>query len=1310
MLSNASTVESTAKQMAPPPVTEVVVDELGDGCAASFFEEKSEVLGLINRIATLTLQPGELTPEEKRILSEGRWSRLPLIFERYQEQPGLLDPHLEELVHAAAEPLRTAMDNVTGHIDGLDALFNLLYVLCKVRGYKTVVRFLTHEAKDLEPTLAQLRSTPATPQYWPTRYILLLWLSLIVMTPFDLATIDSSLDTRVQSSGQQLGLVDTLVMQGKQFLSSTGKEYEGAAILLTRLLTRRDTVETHLTPFLNWCIEEALRVHSEALPMNVFLLRGILYALCTLYKLGPRHLLLPTLSKIIPLSNTLAEGSIATTNSLIRKLIVKLTQRIGLCFLKPKLAKWRYQRGSRSLAANLGRGPAIVAQGGIGGNDMDDDDEIPEETEEIIQMMLNGLRDKDTIVRWSAAKGVGRISARLPQEFATEIVASVIALFDEDTLPPVAGSTTPNLAAVSDSTWHGACLAVAELARRGLLMPEWLEKVVPWISLALLFDMKRGSHSIGAHVRDAGNYVCWSFFRAYDPALLLPHISTLSRRLIVSATLDREVNVRRAASAAFQEGVGRLGGSGEFGAVPNGIDIVTIADYFSVGNRVSSVLEVAVSLANYGDYRADIITHIAQVMTSHWDKAIRILASQALYKLTFIDLDFVLNSVLPDLIPRANSFDLVVRHGACLALGEICLAWSQIRNGSPRQDISDKELTPTWWTKDEEEKFVKPITNIIPTYPQTLLDTFGSDLTRISLCHLIACLSDANWPSQYRVEYGINQTVTYDPFLVSWWSLVHSTLENRDESVQIVAAKAMASLSNYCWPLTLPTQTNTQTLIDTARKSALLKDMVDTICAKTKFIKNPAPTTRIYDRFASTTGKAQQGGNQMVDRFPRRGYALAAGMVSKCGKVVHGTRILESLIALVTAVEGGGEDAEGRRNAVSAIVGVCVGLGVDGICEVIPRTLFTESMDALFIGMEDYSIDSRGDVGSWIREACFKAWPVLLPLFTSVNMAMVAQGKDPYLVPEISARAVKALLRQSVEKIDRVRESAGVALSQVLNLKDVNLGILDSSRDLARIAVQESESGELNWLNTADVYPRMVKLLAVDEFRDDLMVGLVVSVGGISESLVRFSTSSFVEFVNALPLKSQLLDTSLLSLQTMLKDFTALFSKPSYIKDRISVSLIEVTDVLIGCGAVARVVADSDEWISTVSNLFDVVKKEVFKCKDVKKVLAAIKVFIGLAALSGVAAKSIRQKALTQLVVYLTHTYPRVRRASSEGLYIALTTCGEEEQAEFEEKMELIEDVLLTTDWDQPATDLKEYRAKMAEYLNVKLPAVLTKA
>ncbi|KAJ3112039.1 hypothetical protein HK100_002466 [Physocladia obscura] len=1291
----------------------------GEDAIGTHFEEHEEVIRLIAELVEMARMDSGGAENNHSNNNDYHQAfvvqrRIRVLLERYQEQPQLLDAHLENMTNAIVIPIREIIstanstfiskETTASIIPAVRALFYVLNVVCSVRGWKTVVSFLPHDPSDLEPLLSFLARVPIQPIYWDVRYVLLLWLSLVVMVPFDLAVIDSSFAS--------LSLIDTIVQQGTYFLAFAGKEYQGASILLTRVLTRRDTVNSHLPRFLSYCTTEALKVHLELSSINIFLLRGILHALCSIYKFGPRNLLLPTLSGVVDLCSQLSEGPAARSNSLVKKLICKLSQRVGLCFLKPKLAAWRYQRGSRSLAANLAKvtisnskNQLPPAQGGIAVaiEDVDEDNDVPEEIESIIQLMLNGLRDKDTIVRWSAAKGVGRISARLPQEFATEVVASVINLFYEDILPSVdPSSSLLNLTAVSDSTWHGACLAVAELARRGLLMPEWLEKVVPCVSNALLFDQRRGVHSIGSHVRDAANYVCWSFFRAYDPALLVPHISMLSQRLIVSATLDREVNVRRAASAAFQEGVGRLGGSGEFGAVPNGIDVVTIADYFSVGNRTTSIREVAVTLSKYVEYRSDIILHVSQVLTIHWDKSMRVLASQALYKLSFVDLDFVLTNVLPYLISKVHSPDLIVRHGTCLALGEICLAWSQIRGGSSsnlnetdgnQAKTQTHTINPVWWNKDEHEKFIK-LPSILPGIIRE------RPIPQLSLPPGILLVNG---------KLAIHN-IEFDLFINSWWKLVHSTLEHRDESVQAVASKAAASLMEYCWPSS--SWSVDVSLLKRAKESAKLSNFIDVLCKKLTF-----PRTVLLINDNGTVVKGPQihdivkqhitsGGAAIVDRFPRRGYAQVAGLLSASVRHVYGSRVVQCLIDLVNSVEGGGEDAEGRRNAVTSIVGIYQREvdygGKDAIQQIISRELFLESLDALFVGLEDYSSDSRGDVGSWIREVCFGAWPILIQLFKGV----VDASGTAYLCPETKARAIGQLLRQSLEKIDRVRESAGVALMTVIRLNDVDLGI----SNVARETIKHSLAENTNWLNTADVYPKMVKLLEINEFREDLLVGLVVSVGGISESLVRYSTSSLIEFVNSLPLESEsIVSGETLTLQSFFGNFVELFSKPQYIKDRISVALIEVTDVLIGCGAIAKIAGDGEKWIGAVTKLSDVIKKEVFKCRDVKKLLAAIKVFIGLATIPGAPANSIRDKALVQLVIYLTHAYPRVRRASSEGLYIALTTGSDEIVEKYVDVMDEIEEVLLATDWDLPVAQLKGSRAKLAEFLCVKLPAVATK-
>lgn len=140
---------------------------------------------------------------------------------------------------------------------------------------------------------------------------------------------------------------------------------------------------------------------------------------------------------------------------------------------------------------------------------LDEDDINFEQLEAIIQLLLEALKDEDNVVRWSAAKGLGRITQRLTKDFGDQIVEQLHDLFSETE---------------TDSSWHGGCLALAELCRRGLLLPERLDTYVKVLDKALLYDINRGNHSVGSHVRDSACYVVWSFARAYTPEIMKPHV------------------------------------------------------------------------------------------------------------------------------------------------------------------------------------------------------------------------------------------------------------------------------------------------------------------------------------------------------------------------------------------------------------------------------------------------------------------------------------------------------------------------------------------------------------------------------------------------------------------------------------------------------------------------------------------------------------------------------------------------------------------------------------------------------------------
>ena len=66
--------------------------------------------------------------------------------------------------------------------------------------------------------------------------------------------------------------------------------------------------------------------------------------------------------------------------------------------------------------------------------------------------------------------------------------------------------------------------------------------------------------------------------------------------------------------AAFQENVGRQG------TFPHGIDILTMADYFSVGNLSHVYLEVSVKVGVYREYTRPLIDHLIQHKIQHWDR------------------------------------------------------------------------------------------------------------------------------------------------------------------------------------------------------------------------------------------------------------------------------------------------------------------------------------------------------------------------------------------------------------------------------------------------------------------------------------------------------------------------------------------------------------------------------------------------------------------------------------------------------------------------------------------------------------------
>ncbi|XP_006812079.1 tubulin-specific chaperone D-like [Saccoglossus kowalevskii] len=988
----------------------------------------------------------------------------------------------------------------------------------------------------------------------------------------------------------------------KSYLDVSDKSRDAAAYCLSKFLTRPDVKKEKLPAFLDWCLTVMTKADRETMP-GMTVLSGVLSTLALLFKHGKREDLVSYAPVVLDRLSALTVTT--TNNTILRKQNIKLIQRLGLTFVKARIATWRYQRGSRSLLDNLKKtqqSPADVSTVTQG----DEDYDIPEEIEEVIDQLLIGLKDKDTVVRWSAAKGVGRITGRLPQELADQVVESVLELFS---------------LSETDGAWHGGCLALAELGRRGLLLPERLPEVVPVVIKALGYDEKRGSYSVGAHVRDAACYVCWSFARAYEPDVLQSHVNDIANALIIATVFDREVNCRRAASAAFQENVGRQG------TFPYGIDILTTADYFAVGNRTNTYLNISVYVAQYPEYTVALIDHLVKVKLNHWDGVIRELASKALHNLTPKAPEYMAKTVVPFLIPFATGIDLNYRHGSVFALAEITHALYNIAldNNKTVMDFLDKSS-------------IEGLKNItVKMHEAKMFRGLSGEIMRPAVCKFIGKLSLSKLPYHDDSVTELWQTLLDDN--------IQFGHQFADQRIQDNALSALPSLCNEYY----------------RQNNGLVK---------------PGIQDKVISKYLSEL-KSKEETSKM-------GFALALGSLPKF--MVAG-KFTEVMSGLVQATHINQQDAakmvEARRDAVKALTCLCTTMGVDSngspnhiICKDNILSLY----EAYFLAMNDYTLDSRGDVGTWVREASMTG------LYELTTMTVKA---DPNLISEhICKKVFCCLIQQSAEKIDRTRSHAGEILLRMLYFDDPPIpNVLH--RDKLMTIFPRSDLKELNWGASSDTFPKITQALSCPTYRYSLLLGLTVSVGGLTESLVKHSSQSLLTYLRSLSNNQE-------SMTTFADTVVMVFEEYQKV-DRVSIPMLKMLDILLTNGCF-EIFTQREEHFLPVK-LLELCKKEIEKSGDPQKLLASIDVFCGLIVFSGV----VRAKSLSQLMLFLCHKYPKVRKTTANKLYESLLTYDEIVDPE---KLDDVLTILSETQWDEPVRDIRPIRNNLCDLMEIKKPII----
>lgn len=165
--------------------------------------------------------------------AQAQHMRFKTVLEEYQEQPQLLDPHLESLTSPLVEILTECARSLEGcgRVASTMQVCRLLQALVNTRGHKTVVRFFPNKPPDLDRALALMQRVQSMPKQhevdedlqdgsWQAQCIMLMWLSSLVLIPFDISTVHIA--GMSDGASGSTSAVDWLLSTARTYLADSG--------------------------------------------------------------------------------------------------------------------------------------------------------------------------------------------------------------------------------------------------------------------------------------------------------------------------------------------------------------------------------------------------------------------------------------------------------------------------------------------------------------------------------------------------------------------------------------------------------------------------------------------------------------------------------------------------------------------------------------------------------------------------------------------------------------------------------------------------------------------------------------------------------------------------------------------------------------------------------------------------------------------------------------------------------------------------------------------------------------------------------
>ncbi|KAJ5546291.1 Tubulin-specific chaperone D C-terminal [Penicillium frequentans] len=917
------------------------------------------------------------------------------LLEPFQEWPQLLDPHLQKLLpplvnaflaylikHRSQYGSQAAKPSQGPALYPLPkAICRLLYTFCKVRGAKVISRFLNNEPKYLGSMLRAfvewdsasvsdfthddaLGPNIQTLQ-WEERYVMLVWLSHLLLAPFDLSSLSSDDIPIPYDNLQQIGtfpentpmIAKSLLSLALHYINVPGKEREAATALLARLTLRGDMQALgFLTRLTDWAFT-IMQPTDNGAP-SVYSCIGVLSFIARLAGSGQLEIFAPLLRHVFEQTICVSQGTskvsaIIKTSAIARKIVVKILRNITVMALSLS------ERGDSPLT----------------------DDQLSTILEDAIDHFLVALSDKDTPVRFASSKALSVITLKLDPEMGAEVIEAVIGSLGENILYEKDDGTLitafearnaglnslkRNTSGVDAQQWQGLMLTLSHLLFRRAPPTHQLPDILQCLISCLDFEQRSSTgSSVGTGVRDAACFGVWALSRKYTTselqaiqAQIVPSISgkaevdvlqKLAVELVCSACVDPSGNIRRGASAALQELIGR-----HPNMITEGIPLVQVVDYHAVARRSRAMIDVARSTASldlvYWGPLLDALMNWRGIGSPdaesrrHAARSIGSLSRQA----KFQTINFVLQRLLGKL-PRIPRGDVESRHGCLLSIALAVDAYISEWDASPdmRDTLEGKEVSSQvarLW-----EVFESPYS---PTDNDLTLQSSRPELTAEASSCFISSLCRAT------ILVGIDRP---SEALLDRVLHILSLSVSRGDDISIQTSSEALSL---LFPL-----------LSSAKQDT---------------------TVQTWFSYLRTSSKLSSG----------RGQILALGAVFK--QLEGRESLQQGIITELLRCAGKEETIEKRVLSVR-----CFATGI------VPHTIklspLTQTIAHSLPGfLNDYTTDRRGDIGSLIR-------------IEAIEVARILQLKLSPSSPIVFELA-GCLCRLACEKLDKVRLQASLCL------------------------------------------------------------------------------------------------------------------------------------------------------------------------------------------------------------------------------------------------------------------------------------------